>query len=206
MVSPVRVLAIGDSLTAGYYNFGLSNHPYSINLIKLFSSSNIPLIVDQRGISGEHVVPSMVKRLEKLLIQSNYDWIIILGGTNDLGYRKSAEHIFNQGLKLMYDMVLQHGNKNTRLIPMTVIENGYYSPDNLQDRERQNLNKIIQNYIENSDEKQRICLVDLDKYIPYHSIQDDNQRKIIWDDLIHLKPYGYDLMANFIFQEISKRM
>ncbi len=206
MVSPLRFLAIGDSLTAGFCNYGLTNHPYSINLIKLFSSSNIPLIVDQKGISGERVVSSMVKRLENLLIKSDYDWVIILGGTNDLADRKSPEQIFNEGLKLMYDTVLQHTNKKIKLAPMTVIENGYNSQGDIHDQQRQNLNKMIRNYVENYQEEERICLIDLDKYIPFYSIKDINQRNIIWDDPVHLTPDGYDQMANFIFQNIYKKI
>jgi lysophospholipase L1-like esterase len=206
MQSLLRILAIGDSLTAGYCNYGSINHPYSINLTNLFSSSNIPVIIDQRGISGERVVPSMVKRLENFLIKSDYDWIIILGGTNDLGSGRSAEQIFNEGLKLMYDMVLQRTNNKTKLVAMTVIENGYYSPEHVQDKNRQNLNTMIKNYVENYPDQNRICLVDLDKSIPFHSIKDIDQRNSIWNDLIHLQPAGYDQMANFIFQEIYKKI
>jgi lysophospholipase L1-like esterase len=205
MQSPLRFLAFGDSLTAGYCSYGLANHPYSINLKNLFLLSNIPIIVDQKGVSGERVVPSMVGRLETILSNSNnpnYDWVILLGGTNDLGYGTSAEKIFNQGLKPMYDMVLQ----KSKLAAMTVIQNGVYSPEHIQDEDRQKLNNMIRNYVENYEDQNKICLVDLDKQIQYHSITDLNQRKSIWDDMIHLKPKGYDQMAESIFQQIYKKI
>ncbi|CAF1370521.1 unnamed protein product [Adineta steineri] len=207
--SSLRFLAIGDSLTAGYSDYGLSFHPYSIQLTNLFASVNTPVTVDQHGVSGEHVVPSMVKRLEKLLSnkdKSYYDWIIILGGTNDLGYNKKADKIFNEGLKLMYNMVLENTNQNTKLAVMTVIENAHYSPEHRQDKERQTLNTMIRNFAETYEDKTRICLIDLDKNIPYHSIKDINQRNAIWDDLVHLKAAGYDQMGKFIFEEISKKL
>ncbi|CAF1079229.1 unnamed protein product [Rotaria sordida] len=206
MQSPLRFLAFGDSSTAGFCNYGLSNHPYAINL---FSSVNIPIIIDQKGIPGECVVPSMVKRLETLLFDEyspHYDWIIILDGTNDLGYRKSAEKIFNEGLKLMYDMILERKNQNTKLSVMTVIENGYYTPEHIHDKQRQILNEMIRNYVKNYQDQNRICLIDLDKYISYHSMKDINQRKAIWDDLIHLTAAGYDLMTNIIFQDIYNKI
>ena len=105
----MRILAIGDSLTAGYYNHGLSHHPYSLRLLQLISSLDIAVTIDQKGVSGERVVPSMVRRLESLLAEQNspYDWMMILGGTNDLATSRPAEQIFNEGLKLMYDMVLR---------------------------------------------------------------------------------------------------
>ncbi|CAF3758859.1 unnamed protein product, partial [Adineta steineri] len=193
----------------GYSDYGTSFHPYSIQLTNLFSSLNIPITVDQHGVSGEHVVPSMVKRLEKLLSnkdKSYYDWIIILGGTNDLGYNKKADKIFNEGLKLMYNMVLENTNQNTKLAVMTVIENAHYSPEHRQDKERQTLNTMIRNFAETYEDKTRICLIDLDKNIPYHSIKDINQRNAIWDDLVHLKAAGYDQMGKIIFEEIYKKI
>ncbi|CAF1114303.1 unnamed protein product [Adineta steineri] len=208
-LSSLRFLAIGDSLTAGFTNYGLSFHPYSIQLTNLFSSLNIPITVDEHGVSGEHVVPSMVKRLEKLLSDNNksyYDWIIILGGTNDLSYNKKGVDIFNQGLKLMYNMVLENTNQNTKLAVMTVTENGHNSPEHRQDKERQTLNTMIRSFAENCEDKTRICLIDLDKNIPYHSIKDINRRNAIWDDLVHLKAAGYDQMGKFIFEEISKKI
>ena len=180
MQSVLRFLAIGDSLTAGYCEFGLSNHPYAIHLTNLFSSANIPVIVDEHGVSGERVVPSMVKRLETLLFNRNspdYDWILILGGTNDLGFKPSAEKIFNEGLKLMYDMVLQRTNEKTKLAVITIIENGHYSPENIHDKQRQTLNEMIRNFAQNYEDQNRICLIDLDKSLPYHNIKDINQRK-----------------------------
>ncbi|CAF4537284.1 unnamed protein product, partial [Rotaria socialis] len=111
-----------------------------------------------------------------------------------------------QGLKVMYDMVLQRTNQDTKLSVMTVIENGYYSPDSNYDQQRQILNEMIRNYAENHHDQNRICLVDLDKNIKYHSIEDVNQRNIIWDDFVHLTADGYDQMAKIIFQEIYKNI
>jgi lysophospholipase L1-like esterase len=148
----------------------------------------------------------MVSRLENFLKQSTYDWVIILGGTNDLGYGGSADQIFNQGLKLMYDMVLQNTNNKTKLVAMTVIERGCISPEHVDDQQRQILNKMISNYVENYPDQNRICLVDLDKLIPFHSMTNIAQRDSIWDDMIHFTPAGYDHMASFIFQEIYKKL
>ena len=205
----LRFLAIGDSLTCGYHNNGFSFHPYSQHLSHLFSLEHIPILINQKGVAGEVVVPSMVKRAETLLLnESNpdYDWVIVLGGTNDLAQGRTSENIFNQGLKLIYDMVLQTGNKNRNLAAMTVIENGVNSPDNIDDRPRQILNEMIKSYVRNCQEQDRICLVDLDKHIPYHSIKDAKQRQATWDDMIHLTEAGYDRMANVIFQEVYSRI
>ena len=74
----LHILAIGDSLTDGCYNDGQSHHPYSTLLTTLLTIGNIPAIIDQRGVSGERVVPTMVNRLQHLLAKdASYDWIII---------------------------------------------------------------------------------------------------------------------------------
>ena len=195
----MRVLAFGDSLTEGYYSWGLNYHPYSLRLSKLLDSLGVAATIDQKGISGERVVPSMVRRLEGLL-STSYDWVIILGGTNDLASGRPAEQIFNQGLKLLYDMVLQR--TNAQLVMITVIENGFYPPEHPRDRPRQDLNEMIRNYANNP----RVHLVDLAKEIRFHHLDDQQQRDLIWDDGVHFKPAGYDLMADAIIRTIKDHL
>ncbi|UJR29839.1 hypothetical protein I4U23_017382 [Adineta vaga] len=77
-------------------------------------------------------------------------------GTNDLADGKRGEEIFHQGLKLMYEMILNYNKKKSHLALMTIIENGFYSPNDQDDQQRQILNELIRNYIENSKEKERI--------------------------------------------------
>ncbi len=158
--------------------------------------------------SGERVVPTIVQRLETLLFKTkhrHYDWIIILGGTNDVGCGSSAETMFNEGLKPMYDMVMNYRERKTKLIVMTIIENGYFSPEDDRDKDRQQLNEMIRHYVVSSKDQERVYLVDLDKAIRYHNINDLNEREIIWDDKIHLKPDGYDRMALLIFETIKNK-
>jgi len=88
---------------------------------------------------------------------------------------------------------------------MTIMENGYFSPEDIRDKDRQQLNEMIRHYVISSKEQERVYLVDLDKDIPYHNINDLNEREIIWDDMIHLKPDGYDRMALLIYQIIKNK-
>ena len=202
-----RLLAIGDSLTAGYYDSGRNFHPYANRLSELFSSAQIPVIIDQRGVSGERVTPTMAKRLENLLkTNTSYDWIIILGGTNDLGMGTKAERIFRQGLEPMYEMVFNQTKAKPKLVAMTVIENGYEAPTDGGDTERQALNTMIRDYVTQAKDQDRVCLVDLDKGIPYHAIRDVTERQRIWSDRIHLQPAGYDRMATLIFESIKSKL
>ncbi|CAF1485624.1 unnamed protein product, partial [Adineta steineri] len=89
----------------------------------------------EQGISGERVVPTMVNRMGRLL-QSNlsYDWIIILGGTNDLLSGLSAEKIFKEGFSIrrnekwyVYFLGLTGDYPAIKLALNHISNNGYYS-------------------------------------------------------------------------------
>jgi lysophospholipase L1-like esterase len=201
---PLRILALGDSLTAGFY--GGAYYPYAIPLAALFKSAKISAKIDQLGVCGEHVVPTMVNRLRSILeTNTSYDWIIILGGTNDLGSEVLAEKIFKEGLEPMYEMCLNHAKAKIKLAAMTVIEISSHPPTGNKDKNRQALNTMIRNYVAKTNKRHRICLVDLDKGIPYHRVINDEERKRIWDDGIHLKPAGYDRMAKLVFDAIKSK-
>lgn len=203
---PLRILAIGDSLTAGYYNYGQNYHPYAIHLKKLFESANIPVNIEQKGISGERVLRTMIHRLQDFLNTDKvYDWIIILGGTNDIGDRRPGDKIFKEGLEQMYGLCLNHSPK-TKIVIMTVIEISFYQPTDSNDKNRQQLNSMIRDYAAKTDDQQRVCLVDLDKGIPYHSVTNNEERNKIWDDGVHLTPAGYNHMATMIFNAIKSKL
>ncbi|CAF2744574.1 unnamed protein product [Rotaria sp. Silwood2] len=204
---PLHILALGDSLTAGYHNYGASHHPYATHLTKLFESTNTPVEINEQGVDGERVVPAMAKRLGRLLEKDAfYDWVIILGGTNDLGNDISAEKIFKEGLKPMYKMCLNHKQSKIKLVAMTVIENTFNSPTCERDQNRQALNTMIRDYVAKTNDHNRVFLVDLDKGIPYHSVNDIQERRQIWNDALHLTPAGYDRMATLIFDEIKDKL
>lgn len=206
MARAVRILALGDSLTEGYTQCGRKMHPYSTNLYNLLTRNNVAAEIDQRGISGEKVFPSMVQRLSRILHRTTdnpYDWVIILGGTNDLASTSDSEKLFLEGLKRMYDMVLDYANRKTKLVVMTVLERASVPLDHPADMARQFLNHLIRNYSTESQEKHRIYLVDLDKEIRFHGVENTTFLQTIWDDNIHLTASGYDYMGQLIFKTIQ---
>lgn len=69
-----------------------------------------------------------------------YDWIIILGGTNDLGYGFEAEPVF-AGLEKIYQVALEHG---ANILALTVPECYAVSPK--LDARRDKLNTLIKEY------------------------------------------------------------
>lgn len=204
---PHNILALGDSLTAGFHKGGRAFYPYATPLNHLFESAKIPVKIDQKGRSGERVLPAMHNRLQTLLAKdTSYGWIIILAGTNDIVDNVPAAKIFQEGLQPMYDMCLNHREGKTKLAILTVIQIWFYKPGSAREKNRQLLNDMIRDYVTNSDQQDRICLVDLDNHIPYHSITDNNERKIIWDDGVHLTPAGYDRMASSVFDVMKTKL
>lgn len=204
---PLRIFAFGDSLTAGCYRYGQAYHPYAINLTRLLESANIPTKIDQQGKNGEFAVQVMPNRLRDHLAKSpSYDWIILLGGTNDIIHRTPAEKIFREGLQPMYEMCLNHGDGRAKLVILTTPELEFNKLGTANDKERQALNTMIRDYVARNNQQNRLFLVDLDKCIPYHSMTNIEERKTIWDEGIHFNPAGYDRMATYIFDVIKTNL
>lgn len=95
----LRILCFGDSLTAGYTKYGTAYYPYAdhlrFHLEHMLSSSNINVDVD--GFSGDQVSAWYLQRMQRQCSQNSadpYDWIIIMGGTNDLGWGQQPETIY----------------------------------------------------------------------------------------------------------------
>ena len=95
----LKVLCFGDSLTAGYSMWGMHFHPYANHLERTlqgaFPSTSIKIAVE--GMSGAQVRGQYTGRLNRACREAKnepYDWIIILGGTNDLGWGGQPEEIF----------------------------------------------------------------------------------------------------------------
>ena len=98
----LRILCFGDSLTAGYTMYGYEYHPYADHLRAglryLLSTSAID--VEVAGLSGDQVQGPMGQFLSRIKDkcpvdeQRQYDWIIIMGGTNDLGFGHDPDKIY----------------------------------------------------------------------------------------------------------------
>ena len=88
--------------------WGLEWHPYadhlgtSLRSLLLTSDIDIDIDIDVRGLSGDEVVDGQYLSRIKACCQSpdnaaakpKYDWIIIMGGTNDLSWGKQPDEIF----------------------------------------------------------------------------------------------------------------
>lgn len=99
-IKSLRILCFGDSLTAGYSSYGYSHYPYAAQiqkeLKKAFPAAEAQVVVS--GLSGDRVVAGQFLRRMKGMCATDdyppYDWIIVLGGTNDLGWSEPPDKVY----------------------------------------------------------------------------------------------------------------
>ncbi|CAG8568282.1 8650_t:CDS:2 [Funneliformis caledonium] len=189
-----NVLLFGESLTAGWIKgpdgYG-TYHPYGLRIQKRFEEKGLDVEVTVSGVPGECVVQSMEERLKRELEQPGkwYDWVVILGGTNDVINGYSAWDIFD-GLKKLYTLCSKHG---ARILGVTIPEFDWDLVNHL-DYQRRIVNEHL-NVYNNSTTRNAYTLFLLDKFFPMHSLTTE-QRKIFWDqDGVHPTEDGYNLMG-----------
>ena len=97
--SSLRILCFGDSLTAGYSRYGMLHFPYAVHLKEKLQAAfpSLEIHIDVEGMSGAQVRGQYLGRLNRALSKTQdqpYDWIIAMGGTNDLGWGGQPEEIY----------------------------------------------------------------------------------------------------------------
>ena len=211
----INVLCFGDSLTSGFYNHGRGKHPYSIKLNQLLNPQGSHRYhIETRGVVGEMVHGSMTKRLPKVLNEgTHYDWVLILGGTNDVAHVKNFgdDQDFTRQLisvwspKIVKDIEKLHEiarSYGSRTVLMTIPETAYELwPDFISIRNmRLSVNAALRKYA--TEVRDTTVLCDLAYKLPRSTLSHEME-KLYWNDHIHLNPVGYNKMAEVIQQCIQ---
>lgn len=126
----------------------------------------------------------MKKDIDK--VKDHYDWVIIQAGGNDLAWNSSPEEIFEK-LKKVWEVPLKAGVK---VMALTVTEHAHSTTPMKEKFEK--FNKLVSDHHADG-----FYTADIAKAIPW-STMDDEKRKRIWDDGVHLKKEGYELMGDAI--------
>ena len=157
---------------------------------------------------------SMTKRLPKVLNEgTQFDWVLILGGTNDVAHVKNFgdDQDFTQQLigvwspKIVKDIEKLHEiahSHGARTMLMTIPETAYeFWPEFRSIRNmRLSVNAALRKYAVEVRDNTVLC--DLAYKLPRSTLPKQMQ-KLYWNDHIHLNPVGYDKMAEIIEQCIQ---
>ncbi|KAI0969943.1 GDSL-like Lipase/Acylhydrolase [Xylaria arbuscula] len=185
---PLRILCFGDSLTAGYP----VGNPYAGRLAEVIEAAfpGREVECEVEGMPGDLVTSGMyIPRMQASWDQAEhpFDWTIVLGGTNDLGWSRPADRII-EALKRTWDIPLSKGSK---VLALTVPETKGVFRDITEGREQ--VNDAIRSY-----EKEDFFHFDLFKELPYHSMAPEDRARYWNPDGVHLQAAGYDLMGEKI--------
>ena len=201
-----RFLCFGASLVEGFtiVNNALEFRPYTVRLKKLLSDHlNCSVEVDNMGISGDCVVPYMADRFKKTLSSSSkqYDWILILGGTNDLGQGIDYNTILAT-LCSMHDNARASGAHTACLaIPQAAME--HERNFLLQHTNKLKVNAGLREYCDRSGGWS--IYVDLYNELPDPTDRDTDRNRY-WCDPLHLTEHGYNIMADIIFSKLKQHL
>lgn len=208
----MNILCFGDSLTAGYHNHGKAFAPYGNHLRQLMMySSRVPVSVKIKGIVGEMTHKQMVGRLPEILGNNTaFDWVIILGGTNDILHVKNfaddqeflgqLESVWQpritKDIEKLHRIAHDHGAHTMLLtIPENAIEAwpGYKILMSM----RTKINNALRQFA--NQNRNKVALCDIAKKLPRHSLS-PQQEAFFWDDHLHMTPQGYNRMAEEVFK------
>ncbi len=195
----MKIICFGDSLTVGF-QAPTAEHPsyietpYGEVLQRWFGEKATVLV---RGVNGE-LTSEMVKRFAHDVILHAPDYVVILGGTNDLSIEEEPSHIFDNLTQLLKDA------RNASILPVAItipslrILGDQSVPESLHPQilRRMELNHLLIEYCRVSN----IAFVDL-----FSRTAEEGSLQLAIDysnDGIHLSTAGYELLATLLWDEV----
>ena len=202
MTTPSHILCFGDSLTAGFQSPTVDHPqgietPYGRFLQELIGPS---VRVSVSGICGE-LTGEMAMRFRPAVLAHQPTHVVILGGTNDLGWNAVPADIMRNLLK-MYELAAAAG-----ITPIPVTVPSIRLGDDLRSEEgrqwfaehldrRHQLNGLILRYAESK----RLAAFDL-----FAATMEPETYQLAArysNDGLHLTTAGYRLIAERLYREI----
>lgn len=180
-----KIIAFGDSLTVGFQSLNEAT-PYAMHLATLLPPD---VTINIAAISGE-TTADMLWRFDRGVLQVSPDMVIILGGSNDIGWGLSTAVIFNN-LQEMYQKALDAGIKPVACAVPSILGADFLIPPRME------LNQKIQKEAHHL----KIPFVDL-----FAATADPSSRlhKAYSYDGLHLNSKGYEKIAIAIYESVFK--
>ncbi len=181
----MKILAFGDSLTVGYLS-PFEATPYAEFLQPLLDPQTEIYVA---GVSGE-TTEDMLRRFDRQVIKNAPDYVVILGGTNDLGRGVSIDQIV-ENLTQMYQTA-----QKADMIPIACAIPSLLGADEFIPP-RIELNRRIQE----TAKKMEIPFADL---FTLTADSSGRLRQEYSQDGLHLTPGGYEKIAHLLFESVFK--
>ena len=202
MITLSHIVCFGDSLTAGFQSPTAENPqgietPYGQFLQELTGPA---VCVSVSGVCGE-LTAEMTMRFRSDVLAHQPTHVVILGGTNDLGWNAVPADIMRNLLK-MYELALAAGITPVPVtIPSIRVGDDLHSDEGRQwfaghlDR-RRHLNELILRYAESKR------LVAFDLFAATVEPETQQLAAQYSNDGLHLTTAGYRLIAKRLYQEV----
>jgi acyl-CoA thioesterase I len=187
---PLRIVTFGDSLTVGYQSPTRENPegeptPYGQFLQELLGNT-VEVII--RGVSGE-LTAEMAMRLNRDVISVRADYVVILGGSNDLGWGAQPAEVM-RNLVTLYER-----SRSADIRPVAVTVPSIRGFDNLIPP-RHILNRLIVEYCRTRQQP----FVDL--FTATAEPETLRLAEPFSNDGLHLTTEGYQLLADSLYREV----
>jgi lysophospholipase L1-like esterase len=195
-----KIVALGDSLTLGETGFGLSLVEPVIAFPAYLGTlaeeylrtrhSNLVVQVVNKGVNGD-LTSGMFERFPSDVADQRADYVIVLGGTNDIGWGLDLARIIHN-LTSIYDAANRDGIGAVACSVPSLLGFDELIPPRLD------LNRAMRK----EAEKRKIPFLDL-----FTATADATENRLLEDyssDGLHLNSKGYERIGKYIFDEWLK--
>ncbi len=194
--SSIRIVALGDSLTVGHRCNGSfleeqEPAPYTSilndRIIQDFASRSLSVEVVNRGVNGE-LTEQMLSRFNLDVLHLLPKIVIILGGSNDLGWGVPPREVFSNLLE-MYELSSRSGIAPIACTVPSILGFDAGIPPRVE------LNELIRQHCQMS----QISLADL-----FSATMDPQTRRLdvrYSSDGLHLNAKGYGKIGEAIYED-----
>lgn len=197
-MSPALVVCVGDSLTVGFQspsreNPGGIETPYGRFLQERLGGE---VLVHISGVCGE-VTKDMVERFRRSVAGRKADYVVILGGTNDIEGGVSPEQIM-ANLTALYELTVKAGGVPIPVTVPSIRMEGNWSVSDASAWKvryldpRTVLNRLIRNYAESHS----LAVVDL--FSATLDSESGQLAAIYSNDGLHFTTAGYRRFAELV--------
>lgn len=207
------ILGIGDSLTYGVTlkNVILSKHSY----IERLSNMLGPKIQARAFGYPELKTLDLIEEIDGIMSDSkfrkNITIVAILSGTNDLLQGDLSYQTILENLVEMHKKIHESEESKSRSVYTIAISIPYVNRPRVNDRIRHRVNQGLKEYVEACSFRVFYCDLSIfdpppknDTSIVISRRLDDSVTTYLAEDGIHLTTAGYDLMAEVLYDTISK--